>query len=154
MIVIAQPLDYPRCKTKNCWRSVDVHSLGMATSVWLVLLTRKTSNTFPLFGCEHLAIWLQIVKDYESLTLPWRSHYRKPNCQCKLNHCSPNVYWNYWQPIILFYILFFASWCFVAPHYLIHYFLCDVSDKWRSHIAFQRFRPAISCMETRPLIFD
>ena len=117
-------------------------------------LTRKTSHTFTLLGCDHLAIWLQIVKDYESLTLHWRSHYTQPNWQCKLNHGSSNVYWNYWQSIVLFYILFFASRCFVAPHHLIHYFLRDMSDKWCSHIAFQRFQPAIWCMQTWPLIFD
>jgi len=133
-----------------CWRSF----LGMAMSITLVLLNRKTSNTVTLSGCDYVAVWLQNVKDYESSMLRWHSHYTEPNCHSLLNNCSPSVCWNYWQPIFLVYVLYFASRCFVTPHHLIHYFMRDMSNKWQSHITFQRFRPAINGMQTQPLIVD
>ena len=126
----------------------------MAKSISLVLLNRKMSNKFILSECDYVAVWLQIVQDYESLTLRWCSHYPQPNCHCMLNHCSPSISWNYWQPIVLFYILYFASQRYVAPHYLSHHFMRDMSDKWCSHITFQRIWPAYNGMQTQQLIFD
>jgi len=139
---------------KNRWRSVNAHFYTVAISVWLGLWTIKISDTFTLSGCDYVAIWLPKVKDYELLALRWRSHYTQFNSHCKLNYCSPNVYLHYRQPMYPFCILVFVSRWFVAPHYPIHYYMHNMSDKKHGHNTLQCFWLAICGIQIQPLFLD
>jgi len=93
VIVIEHPLDQPRCKTKNCWNSIDTHFWGVATSVLLVFVTTKTSNTFSLVEYDYAAIWLPKIKDNTSVMLIWLVLAKVPDCRFRSRSRSELNWW-------------------------------------------------------------
>jgi len=73
MAAIICQLDYPRCKTKNRWRSVDAHFQNGAGSVSLSLLHIKAAYTSFMNVCIQLPLRLPKVQDQKSLTRGWLS---------------------------------------------------------------------------------
>jgi len=70
---IKRHLDYPRCKTLNCWCSVDVYFQDGAGSVSLRLLPIKEANTSFMTVCNRLPLRLPKMQYQQLLTLHWRS---------------------------------------------------------------------------------
>jgi hypothetical protein len=68
MSAIICQLDYPRCKTKNCWRSVDAHFQNRAGSVSVSLLHIKAAYTSFMNVWIQLPLRLPKVQDQKSLT--------------------------------------------------------------------------------------
>jgi hypothetical protein len=73
MSAIILQLDYPRCKSKNCWSSVDAHFQNGAGSVSLSLLHIKAAYTSFMNVCIQLPLRLPKVQDQKSLTCCWLS---------------------------------------------------------------------------------
>ena len=73
MSAIICQLDYPRCKTKNRWRSVDAHFQNGAESVSLSLSHIKAAYTSFMNVCIQLPLRLPKVQDQQSLTCRWLS---------------------------------------------------------------------------------
>jgi hypothetical protein len=73
MFVIICQLDYPRCKTKNRWRSVDAHFLNRPESVSLSLLHIKAGYTSFMNVWIQLPLRLPKEQDQKSLTRRWLS---------------------------------------------------------------------------------
>jgi len=59
--LVAQPLDYPRCKAITHWRSFDSHFQDGATSALLAFLGISAPNKVTLDGCDNPALWLPNV---------------------------------------------------------------------------------------------
>jgi len=55
---VALPSDYPRCKTRNCWCSVDTHFWDGATSMSLTYFYSKPATNFSLDWCDYATLWL------------------------------------------------------------------------------------------------
>jgi len=77
---VVQPSHYPRCKTRNRWRSVDKHSSHGATSMSPAVWHLKPANNSSLDWCDNATLWLLKRSDYNRgrcveapLTLRWRS---------------------------------------------------------------------------------
>jgi hypothetical protein len=66
-------MDYTRCNTQNCWRSVDAHfqtgAVIMLTSVLLI----KAANTLMMGKCCSTARGLYMMQHSRLLTHCWRS---------------------------------------------------------------------------------
>jgi len=73
MFAIICQLDYPRCKTKNRWRSVDAHFQNRAGSVSLPLLHKKAAYTSFMNVWIQLPLRLPKEQDQKSLTRRWLS---------------------------------------------------------------------------------
>jgi hypothetical protein len=73
MFAIICQLDYPRCKTKNRWRSVDAHFQNRAGSVSLPLLHIKATYTSFMNVWIQLPVRLPKEQDQKSLTRRWLS---------------------------------------------------------------------------------
>jgi hypothetical protein len=71
--VVAQPLDYPRCNTLNCWRSVNAHfDTGALTIAWpLLLIIAANMLILGIYGSR--AIGLYKMQHPKLLTLCWLS---------------------------------------------------------------------------------
>jgi len=73
MFAIICQWDYPRCKTKNRWRSVDAHFQNRARSVSLSVMHIKAAYT------SFMNVWIQLPprlpkeQDQKSLTRHWLS---------------------------------------------------------------------------------
>jgi len=46
--VVALPLDYPGCKTKHCWCSIDAHLEEVVVILSQAFFTRKAANTLSM----------------------------------------------------------------------------------------------------------
>ena len=73
MFAIIWQFDYPRCKTKNRWRSVDAHFQNRAGSVLLSLLHIKAAYTAFMNVWIQLPLRLPKEQDQKSLTGRWLS---------------------------------------------------------------------------------
>ena len=62
-------LDYPRCKTKHCWRSIDAHIQDRAGSLSLSFLHLEAASTSFMDNCNNC-------------------HWRYPRCKAK-HHWHP-----------------------------------------------------------------
>jgi len=66
-------LYYQRCKTLNCWRSLDAHFQDGVGSVSHLLSPIKDANTSIMTICNQCLLCVSRMEDLESLTLHWRS---------------------------------------------------------------------------------
>ena len=73
MSAIIRQLDYPRCKTKNRWPSVDAHFQNGAGSVSLNLLRIKAADTSFMNVYIQSPLRLPKVQDQKSSTRRWLS---------------------------------------------------------------------------------
>jgi len=73
MSAIIRQLDYPRCKTKNHWRSIDAHFQIGAGSVSLFDLCINAADTSFMNVYIQLPLWLPKVQDQKSSTHRWLS---------------------------------------------------------------------------------
>jgi len=73
MSPIIRQLDYPRCKTKNRWCSIDTHFQNGAGSVSHIVLHIKAANTSFMNIYNQLPLRLPKVEDQKSSTRRWLS---------------------------------------------------------------------------------
>jgi len=66
-------LDYARCKTKHCWRSVDAHFQDGAQSQSLLFWPLKAANTSFMDVCNQSPLRLPKMQSQKLLTLRWYS---------------------------------------------------------------------------------
>jgi hypothetical protein len=70
---IAQHLDYTRCNTQNCWRSVDAHFQTGAGTMSQSVLRITAANMLILSISRTGALELYKMQHSKSLTLCWHS---------------------------------------------------------------------------------
>jgi len=68
-----QNINYPRCKAKNYWPSVDGHSHNGAVTVLLSLLRINAANTLVMYNSDHITVQIPHLQDNKLWTLHWRS---------------------------------------------------------------------------------
>jgi len=71
--VSAQCLDYPICKTKNGWRSIDAHFHDGVMHLSCTVSEEKTARTFYMNYFHKAILKLAKMRDKKSLTLHWHS---------------------------------------------------------------------------------
>jgi len=67
-----QNIDYPKCKAKNCWCSVDAHSQNGAVTMLMSLLPTKAAITSFMPNSDQITIQLPYLQDQKLLRLCWR----------------------------------------------------------------------------------
>jgi len=65
--------DFPRCMTKNRWRSVDAHFHDGAGRVLQSVLQIKAGKNYFITYYNLSEVWFPKMHDQKSLTLHWRS---------------------------------------------------------------------------------
>jgi len=70
---ITQPLDYTRCNTQNCWRSVDADFQTGAVTMSRSHLHRMAANTLIMDICRSRALGIYMMQHPKALTLCWHS---------------------------------------------------------------------------------
>ena len=71
MSAIKRHLDYPRCKTKNCWSCIETQFYDGAGSVSLPLLPIKAANTSSINVGNQSPLRLPKMHNQQWLTLWW-----------------------------------------------------------------------------------
>jgi len=71
--VSAQCLDYPICKTNNCWRTIDVYFHDGVTQLSWTVSNEKAPRTSYMNFCHNATLRLAKMQDQQSLTLHSRS---------------------------------------------------------------------------------
>jgi len=71
--IVAQPLTYARCKTKNRWCCFDVHFQEIIAKSLLTFFGWKVADSWNMGKCHCTAVGLCKTQDRKSLTLRWRS---------------------------------------------------------------------------------
>jgi len=69
----AQHFDYARCKTENCWCSVDAHFLEVSEISGGAFLPIQVANTSIMVKDGCTAVGFCKVQDQKLLTLLWHS---------------------------------------------------------------------------------
>jgi hypothetical protein len=62
-----------RCKTNNCWCSIDTHVQDRVGSISLSLVPVKAGNILFMTVCNLLPPWVPMIHDQHSLMLCWFS---------------------------------------------------------------------------------
>jgi len=70
---VAQPLDYTRCNTQNCWHSVDAHFQKAAVTISRSHLHRTAANMLIMDICRSRAPGIYMMQHPKALTLCWQS---------------------------------------------------------------------------------
>jgi hypothetical protein len=90
---VVQPSHYPRCKTRNRWRSIETHSSHGATTMLLAVWHLKPANNSSLDCCDDATLWLPKRSNYNRwpcvdapLMLCWRSPLTHTNSHSVSNH--------------------------------------------------------------------
>ena len=71
--VSAQCRDYPICKTKTCWHSIDIDFDDGVTLMPCTALPEKAATTLYMNCCHNVTLWLHRMQDQKLLMLRWRS---------------------------------------------------------------------------------
>ena len=71
--VSAQCLDYPLCKTKNCWPSIDAHFHNGVTHMSCSVSDGKAARTSYMSYCHNATLIWATMEDQQSGTLHWHS---------------------------------------------------------------------------------
>ena len=67
----SRPLDYTRCNTQNCWRSVDAHFQHGAVIMSLSLLPIKAANMLIMDNSDQITSQTTYFHGQQSLPLGW-----------------------------------------------------------------------------------
>jgi len=64
-------LDYPRCKAKNHWHSIDTHFQNGAVKVTLALVAIMAANTLVMHNSDQITLQLPYLQFNKSWILCW-----------------------------------------------------------------------------------
>jgi len=71
--VMAQPVDFLRCKASNHCRSVDALILDTEARLPQPVMPIKAANRFIMGKCRRTALGVSMMEGHKSLMLHWRS---------------------------------------------------------------------------------
>jgi len=94
MTATNQNLDYPRCKAKNYWNSIDAHSQNGVVTILASLVRIQATNTSVMPNSDQITIQLPYLQDQRFLPLLWCSF-----SEWGSDHVAVSVAYNCWQYI-------------------------------------------------------